>query len=108
MRVQNEYESNVSFRNAIHGNIDDFLTRYLSRFAQEDINHERAFSLCRQGISHCGRQMLCSFRVNIDGRRATRAAGGILVALGLGTSAFRLPWRAVVVIAFCFSHKHLC
>lgn len=44
--VQNEYDSNELFRQAIIANIDDFLTRYLSRYDQNDIDPERAFRLC--------------------------------------------------------------
>ncbi len=80
MRVHNEYESNVFFRNAIHANIDDFLTRYLSRFAQEDINHERAFSLCRDYlIEECAVMCLWTenaydFEVYPSGRNKAMAA----------------------------------
>jgi hypothetical protein len=44
--VKNEYHSNKLFYNAINANIDDFLTRYLSRFSSAEINHDRAFKLC--------------------------------------------------------------
>lgn len=46
LRVQNEYDSNELFRQAINANIDDFLIRYLSRYDQSDIDPERAFRLC--------------------------------------------------------------
>lgn len=47
LRVQNEYDSNEKYRNAIHTNINDFLMRYLSRFSNVDVNKDRAFKLCR-------------------------------------------------------------
>lgn len=46
VRVQKEYDSNDLFRHAIHANIDDFLTRYLSRFSAVDVDYERASRLC--------------------------------------------------------------
>lgn len=46
LRVQKEYDTNETFRLAIHANIDEFLTRYLSRYSPEEIDHERAFMLC--------------------------------------------------------------
>lgn len=47
LRVQNEYDSNALFRQAIHANIDDFLTRFLARVDQCEVDNERAFNLCR-------------------------------------------------------------
>ncbi|KTD17232.1 hypothetical protein [Legionella jordanis] len=46
LRVQNEYETNQAYQKAIHANIEEFLTRYLSRYNQEDIDQQRAFRLC--------------------------------------------------------------
>lgn len=46
IRVKKEYADNVSFRKAIHENIDDFLTRFLIGIPQDRIDSERAFSLC--------------------------------------------------------------
>ena len=46
LQVQAEYETNDAFRAAIHANIDEFLTRYLSRYNPDEIDHERAFILC--------------------------------------------------------------
>ena len=80
VRVQNEYDSNELFRNAIHANIDDFLTRYLSRFAEEDIDHERAFRLCRDYlIEECAVMCLWTekaydFEVYPSGRNKAMAA----------------------------------
>lgn len=80
MRVQNEYESNISFRTAIHANIDDFLTRYLSRFTPEEVNHERAFSLCRDYLlEECAVMCLWTegaydFEVYPSGRNKAMAA----------------------------------
>jgi len=80
LRVQNEYETNEAFREAIHGNINDFLTRYLSRFAEEDIDHERAFVLCRDYlIEECAVMCLWTekkydFEVYPSGRNKAMAA----------------------------------
>lgn len=46
-RVKKYYDENLLYRNAIHANIDTFLSRYLSRIANKThINDDKAFSLC--------------------------------------------------------------
>ena len=45
-RVNKEYADNILFRNAIHDNIDDFLTRFLIGISQAKVDSERAFNLC--------------------------------------------------------------
>lgn len=78
--VQNEYDSNESFRQAIHANIDDFLTRYLSRFSGQTVDHERAFNLCRDYlIEECAVMCLWTerpydFEVYPSGRNKAMAA----------------------------------
>lgn len=79
-RVENEYNTNELFRNAIHANISDFLTRYLSRYAQEEIDYERAFRLCRDYlIEECAVMCLWTeqaydFEVYPSGRNKAMAA----------------------------------
>lgn len=46
-RVEDEYDSNKNYRHAIHDNINEFLTRYLSRFSKTEVDYERAFRLCK-------------------------------------------------------------
>ncbi|MFT4058908.1 MAG: hypothetical protein QM652_05105 [Legionella sp.] len=80
LRVQKEYDSNKLFQQAIHANIDDFLTRYLSRFNQEDIDHDRAFRLCLDYlIEECAVMCLWTekaydFEVYPSGRNKAMAA----------------------------------
>lgn len=80
LRVQKEYDSNESFRQAIHANIDDFLTRFLSRFNPDDIDHERAFRLCLDYlIEECAVMCLWTekdydFEVYPSGRNKAMAA----------------------------------
>lgn len=80
LRVQNEYDANEIFRSAIHANIDDFLTRYLSRFSGEYIDHVRAFRLCRDYlIEECAVMCLWTekaydFEVYPSGRNKAMAA----------------------------------
>ncbi|CEG58333.1 hypothetical protein [Legionella fallonii] len=80
LRVQKEYDSNDDFRHALQANIDDFLTRYLSRFNQGDIDHERAFSLCLDYlIEECAVMCLWTeqaydFEVYPSGRNKAMAA----------------------------------
>lgn len=45
--VNNYYRENSLYQNAIHANIDTFLSRYLSRLSDKtNINDDKAFSLC--------------------------------------------------------------
>ncbi|HHF7349617.1 TPA: hypothetical protein ACPSKE_002827 [Legionella feeleii] len=80
LRVQNEYNSNELYQKAIKANIDDFLTRYLSRFNQEDVDHERAFRLCLDYlIEECAVMCLWTqkdydFEVYPSGRNKAMAA----------------------------------
>ncbi|ETO92557.1 hypothetical protein [Legionella oakridgensis] len=80
LRVQNEYDSNEQYRNAIHANIDDFLTRYLGRFSETDVDYERAFRLCRDYlIEECAVMCLWTekaydFEVYPSGRNKAMAA----------------------------------
>lgn len=80
VRVQKEYHSNESFRHAIHANIDDFLTRYLSRFSAVDVDPERAFRLCLDYlIEECSVMCLWTekaydFEVYPSGRNKAMAA----------------------------------
>lgn len=80
LRVKNEYDTNESFRQAIHANIDDFLTRYLSRFNPEEIDNERAFRLCLDYlIEECAVMCLWTekaydFEVYPSGRNKAMAA----------------------------------
>ncbi|WP_454781911.1 hypothetical protein [Legionella sp. WA2022007384] len=80
IRVQKEYNANESFRDAINANIDEFLTRYLSRFSAVDVDHERAFSLCLDYlIEECSVMCLWTekaydFEVYPSGRNKAMAA----------------------------------
>ncbi|HAT3877890.1 TPA: hypothetical protein I8669_002722 [Legionella pneumophila] len=80
LRVQKEYDANKDFRQAIHANIDDFLTRYLNRFNPEDIDHERSFRLCLDYlIEECAVMCLWTegqydFEVYPSGRNKAMAA----------------------------------
>ncbi|WP_019217707.1 hypothetical protein [Legionella tunisiensis] len=80
LRVQNEYDLNELYQKAIDANIDDFLTRYLSRFNPEDIDHERAFKLCLDYlIEECAVMCLWTekaydFEVYPSGRNKAMAA----------------------------------
>ncbi|KTC90621.1 tRNA-dependent cyclodipeptide synthase [Fluoribacter dumoffii] len=80
LRVQKEYDTNKAFQNAIHANIDDFLTRYLSRFSPADVDHERAFRLCLDYlIEECSVMCLWTeqkydFEVYPSGRNKAMAA----------------------------------
>jgi hypothetical protein len=47
MQVKKYYEESVLYRNAIHTNIDSFLSRYLGRISDNShIDYNRTFSLC--------------------------------------------------------------
>lgn len=80
VRVQKEYDSNELFRQAMHANIDDFLTRYLSRFSTKDVDSERAFQLCLDYlIEECSVMCLWTekaydFEVYPSGRNKAMAA----------------------------------
>ncbi|QMT60990.1 tRNA-dependent cyclodipeptide synthase [Legionella sp. PC997] len=80
LRVQKEYNSNASFHNAINANIDEFLTRYLSRFSAAEVDHERAFNLCLDYlIEECSVMCLWTekaydFEVYPSGRNKAMAA----------------------------------
>ncbi|MBA2650671.1 MAG: hypothetical protein H0U73_00165 [Tatlockia sp.] len=79
-RVQNEYETNNSFRSAIHTNIDDFLKRFLSRVPSVSFNPTQAFNLCRDYlIEECSVMCLWTknaydFEVYPSGRNQAMAA----------------------------------
>ena len=64
----------------MHANIDDFLTRYLSRFSTKDVDSERAFQLCLDYlIEECSVMCLWTekaydFEVYPSGRNKAMAA----------------------------------
>ena len=80
LRVKNEYDSNALFRQAIHANIDDFLTRFLARVDRSSVDNERAFNLCRDYlIEECAVMCLWTekhydFEVYPSGRNKAMAA----------------------------------
>lgn len=45
-KVKQLYDSNVSYREAIHANIEDFLSRYLKNFLHIEVDKDRAEALC--------------------------------------------------------------
>ncbi len=79
-RVLNEYHHNEHYKNAIHANIEDFLSRYLKNFSGLPVDYDRAFLLCLDYlIEECAVMCLWTekeydFEVYPSGRNKAMAA----------------------------------